>query len=191
MHVWWQWLILSIGVALVFGLVFLYPAVWGKSYDRRAIGYGVLRELIDLLSRRDREREDDGLSAEFSSDLRQWLLEISLERSLKDAIKEGLLMFSSPTAMVQGTPEQVEVKIARSAAFRDTLIKELHSEGEPRFEEIPTSLYMEAMLSGAAFEIITHDPPEQIIIPTPAAWHFDVLPYRSGTQYLTLDVSSE
>ena len=65
----------------------------------------------------------------------------------------------------------------------------LRGRGEPQFEEIDTSLYMEVKLSGPAFDITSHSPPEQLIIPTPARWEFDVLPYRAGRQTLTLIVN--
>lgn len=48
---------------------------------------------------------------------------------------------------------------------------------------------MEVKLAGPTFEVVCHSPAEQLIIPTPACWWFDVLPYRAGRRQITLHVS--
>lgn len=98
-------------------------------------------------------------------------------------------MFNIRAKMMQGEKARVEVRIARSAAFHDELLSGLHGSGEPKIEEIETSLYMEAKLSGPTFEVVSHSPAEQLIIPTPACWEFDVLPYRAGRREITLSIS--
>lgn len=110
-------------------------------------------------------------------------------RAAKEAIKTGLLVFNPPAEMIQGRKELVEVGIARAADLRDVLISELRGRGQPQFEEIDTSLYMEVKLSGPTFEITSHSPSEQLIIPTPAHWEFNVLPCRAGHQTITLSIS--
>lgn len=112
-----------------------------------------------------------------------------VSRAVREVIQTGPLMFSVPTEMIQGQKERVEVRIARSAGLREALISDLHGRGEPQFEEIDTSLYMEVKLSGSAFEITSQSPPEQLIIPKPARWDFDVLPCRAGHQTITLSVN--
>ena len=119
-----------------------------------------------------------------------WLpRDMVVSRAVREVIKTGPLMFSVPTEMIQGQKERVEVRIARSAGLREALISDLRGRGEPQFEEIDTSLYMGVKLSGSAFEITSQSPPEQLIIPTPARWDFDVLPCRSGHQTITLSVN--
>lgn len=112
-----------------------------------------------------------------------------VSRAVREAIKTGLLMFNPPAEMVQGHDERVEVRIARSTDLRKALISGLHGRGEPQFEEIDTSLYMEVKLSGPSFEITSHSPPEQLVAPTLARWDFDVLPCRAGRQIITLIVN--
>jgi hypothetical protein len=113
----------------------------------------------------------------------------AVDRAAREAVKTGLLLDNIPVTMVQGKEQRVEVKIARSAAFRDAMLSGLSGEGEPLFEEIPTSLYMEVKLAGPTFDVISHSPSEQLIIPTPACWEFDVLPYRAGRRQITLNVN--
>jgi hypothetical protein len=98
-------------------------------------------------------------------------------------------MFNIPVKMVQGKKERVEVRIARTAAFRKKLLSGLHGSGDPKIEEIDTSLYMEVKLAGPTFEVVCHSPTEQLIIPTPACWEFDVLPYRAEHRQITLNIS--
>ena len=111
------------------------------------------------------------------------------DRAAREAVKTGLLLDNIPVTMVQGKTQRIEVKIARSAAFRDAMLSGLRGEGEPQFEEIPTSLYMEVKLTAPTFDITSHSPSEQLIIPTPACWEFDLLPNRAGQQQITLNVS--
>jgi hypothetical protein len=114
--------------------------------------------------------------------------DIRLNRAVSDAIRRGEMVFNIPAKMVQGEKARVEVRIARSAAFRDELLSGLRGSGEPQIEEIDTSLYMEVKLTGPTFEVISHSPAEQLIIPTPACWEFDVLPYRAGRREITLSI---
>jgi hypothetical protein len=111
------------------------------------------------------------------------------ERAVRAAIKTGLLMFNVPADMIQGKEEQVEVKIARSTDLHTALVTGLLGRGVPEFEEIDTSLYMEVRLLGPTFEIKSNSLPEQLILPTPACWNFDVLPCRAGNRTITLIVN--
>jgi hypothetical protein len=114
----------------------------------------------------------------------------ALERAAREAVKSGFLIFNVPVKMIQGEEERVEVKITRSARLREEMLSELRaSRGEPLFEEIDTSLYMEVKLAGPSFDVTSHSPSEQIIIPKPACWEFQVLPFRAGKRQLTLSVS--
>jgi hypothetical protein len=110
-------------------------------------------------------------------------------RAVSESIKKGLLMFNPPAEMIQGHKERVEVRIARSADLREELISGLRGSGEPQFEEIDTSFYMEVRLTGRTFEITSYSPPEQLIIPTPARWEFDLMPCHAGLQAITLSVN--
>lgn len=122
-------------------------------------------------------------------DPKQSAVASALERAAREAVKPGILMFNVPAKMTQGGKELVEVKIARPATLRDELLTGLRGQGEPQFEEIETSLYMEVKLSGPTFKVTSHSPSKQLIIPTPACWEFDVMPYRAGRRQITLNVS--
>jgi hypothetical protein len=114
--------------------------------------------------------------------------DIRLNRAVQDAIRRGEMVFNIPAKMVQGEKECVEVRISRSAAFHEELLSGLRGSGEPQIVEIDTSLYMEVKLTGPTFEVISNSPAEQLIIPTPACWEFDVLPHRAGRRQITLTV---
>lgn len=113
----------------------------------------------------------------------------SASRAIRSAIKTGLVVFNVPNSMTQGQKERVEVFVARSTDLREALVSELRGRGEPQFEEIQTSIYMEVKLSGLTFEVIPHSPAEQLIIPEPARWEFDVLPCRAGRRQITLYIT--
>jgi hypothetical protein len=106
--------------------------------------------------------------------------------AIRNAIKTGLVGFNIPSSMTQGRKEVIFVSVARSTDLRDTLASELHDTGDAQFEEIQTSLYMEVKLSGPTFDITSHSPAEQLIIPEPARWEFDVLPCRAGPRRITV-----
>jgi hypothetical protein len=112
----------------------------------------------------------------------------AVSRAVKAAVKPGLLTFNPPATMVQGRRERVEVGIARSPELREALTTGLRGRGKPQFEGISTSPYMGVELQGAAFEVTSFSPPEQLVAPM-ARWEFDVRPYRAGHQSLTLCVS--
>lgn len=137
-------------------------------------------ELLSILVRRYSEQ------AERERGLRS---DDALDSAARDAIKTGLLVFNIPVKMVQGQKERVEVRIGRSADLRDKMLSGLRGQGEPQIEEIDTSVYMEAKLAGPTFEVTSYSPSEQLIIPTPASWEFDVRPYRGGQRHITLSVS--
>jgi hypothetical protein len=111
-----------------------------------------------------------------------------VSRAVKAAVKPGLLTFNPPATMVQGRMDRVEVGIARSLELREALATSLRGRGEPQFEGISTSPYMDVELLGAAFEVTSFAPQEQLVAPI-ARWEFDVRPYRAGRQSLTLCVS--
>lgn len=111
------------------------------------------------------------------------------EHAVREAIKTGLLMFNIPAEMTQGKKELVEVKIARSTELHEALVTGLLGRGEPVIEQIEMSLYMEVKLSGPTFDINSDNPPEQMVIPTPAHWEFDVTPCRAGNRTITLIVN--
>jgi hypothetical protein len=112
-----------------------------------------------------------------------------LDRAAEGAVSSGLLLYNIPARMLQGKQERAEIKIARSAAFRDQMLSGLRAQDEPQFEEIDTSLYMEVKLAGSAFQVISYSPAEQLVIPAPACWEFDVTPLRSGQRQITLSVA--
>jgi hypothetical protein len=112
-----------------------------------------------------------------------------LDRAAEEAVSSGLLLYSIPARMIQGAKEKVEVKISRSAAFRDQMLSGLRAQAVPQFEKIDTSLYMEVRLAGSAFEVVSYSPAEQLVIPVPASWEFDVTPRRSGQRQITLSVA--
>ncbi len=114
--------------------------------------------------------------------------EDAVSRAVKEAVKPGLLTFNPPASMIQGRKERVEVGIARSPELREALTTGLRGRGEPQFEEISTSLYMGVELLGAAFEVTSFSPAEQLVAHL-ARWEFDVTPYRAGHQSLTLCIS--
>lgn len=169
MIAWWIWVIIGVAVSVVaVGMVGLAPLLF-SSVACHAHARISLREFLAHFKRHSR----DSL----------------LERAVRDAVRSGLLMFNIPAKMVQGQKERVEVKIARSAALGEELISGLRGHGEPQFEEIDTTLYMGVKLAGPTFEVISHSPSEQLIIPKPAGWEFIVLPYRAGRRQITLSVS--
>jgi hypothetical protein len=176
----WVWTIAGLAVAAVVllagsWLLFRRGSVgswrlrrYGRYYKSASVGY-----FPDVLDRRRRLIWDDE----------------AVSRAIGDSIKTGLLMFNPTTEMIQGQEEKVEVGIGPSTGLREALVSDLHGRGEPQFKEIDTSLYMEVKLSGSAFEITSPSPPEQLIVPTPARWEFDVLPCRAGRQTMTLSVN--
>jgi hypothetical protein len=201
MIAWWVWVIIGVVAGVAIALILIRYR--GRAQRRYAESRPRLatRELyidppdqLDQFDVRDDFYDDvrDDLLSKYAKlhrlDEKHWLDE-KLSRAVRDAIRPGLLMFSVPAQMVQGKRELVEVNIARSADFREELISGLRGQGEPQFEEIDTSLYMEVKLEGRTFEITVHSPAEQLIIPTPARWEFDVLPCRAGQRQLTLYVN--
>ena len=118
----------------------------------------------------------------------QFLREYVLIRAIKRTAKPGFIIFNPPSEMTQGRKERVEVVITRS----DDLLKEVEAglggAGEPQFERIDVSLCMGVKLSGSAFEITSHSPPDQLLTPS-ARWEFDVLPCRASRQTITLNAS--
>lgn len=129
------------------------------------------------------------LSARLRKSAEQQALDEALNSAARRAVRPGLLLFNVPVTMTQGRRERVEVRITRSRELRDELLTGLRGTGEPQIEEIDTSLYMEVWLTGPAFGVTCHSPAEQLVIPAPARWEFDVLPYRAGHQAITLHVS--
>jgi hypothetical protein len=103
-------------------------------------------------------------------------------------VKPGLLTFNPPAEMTQGRKERVEVGIARSPELRQALAAGLRGRGEPQFEGIDTSPLMGVELRGAAFEVTSLSPVEQLVAPI-ARWEFDVRPCQAGHQKLILCVS--
>jgi hypothetical protein len=178
MIAWWIWVIIGVAVAVVAGRAFAsLTSSWLRRRLENASQLVLLLEmfahLLKILTRSNQPSPDSPLN-----------------RAAKDAIRAGLLMFNIPVKMVQGEKERVEVRIARSAAFREELLSGLRGSGEPQIVEIDTSLYMEVKLAGPTFEVVSYSPAEQLIIPTPACWEFDVLPYRAGRRrQITLSVS--
>jgi hypothetical protein len=201
----WVWIIAGPAATVI--LVLIVRWIW-----RRHIALRVRSEVAHLdrlksahLDRKTRleqekiwrEHERLNVHADYLRELppgaRLWELLLSPDeaasRAVTESIKKGLLMFNPPTEMIQGHKERVEVRIARSADLREELISGLRGSGEPQFEEIDTSFYMEVKLAGLAFEITSYSPPEQIIIPAPARWEFDLMPRRAGHQKITLSVN--
>jgi hypothetical protein len=159
MITWWEWVLIIVGS--IFGVLLLFSLViFFKNPDR------------------------------FICACRHFPHPDPYEHAIREAIKTGLLMSNIPAEMIQGKKEVVEVKIARSTELQAALVTGLLGRGVPVVEPIDTSLYMEVKLSGEpAFEIDSPSPPEQMIIPTPALWVFDVTPYRAGNQTITLIVN--
>jgi hypothetical protein len=118
----------------------------------------------------------------------QFLREDALIRAIKKTVKPGFMIFNPPAEMTQGRKERVEVVITRSDDLHKELGSGLRGIGEPQFERIDVSLRMEVKLSGSAFEITSHSPPEQLLVPS-ARWQFDVLPCHASRQTITLNVS--
>jgi hypothetical protein len=112
----------------------------------------------------------------------------AVTRAIKAAVKPGLLTFNPPAEMIQGRRERVEVGIARSPELREALAYGLRGRGEPQFERVSTSPFMGVELRGAAFEVTSFSPAEQLVAPI-ARWEFDVTPNRAGYRKLTLCVS--
>ncbi len=115
-------------------------------------------------------------------------LDDAMSRFVRAVVKPGLLTFNPPAEMIQGKTERVEVGIARSPELREALEAGLRGRGEPQFEGINTSSVMGVELRGAAFEVTSLGPLEQLVAPI-ARWEFDVRPYRAGYQTLTLCIS--
>lgn len=183
MIAWWIWVLIGIGVLA--GILATYAVV----QSRRRAGL-IVRHVGDMYShspRLDLKTIIPIIHAVL--DQKHVLLDDALDRAVKEAVKPGLLLFNVPEKMTQGKQERVEVRIAHSLKLRDEMLTGLRGSGEPQFEEINTSLYMEVKLSGPSFEINSQDPAEQLVIPDPARWDFDVLPCRSGKRQLTLHVN--
>jgi hypothetical protein len=177
---WWGWaaigVVAIVGLAAVYVFIALFGSLRARSSSENETSYRLFRMLLAISRYRVKGRlagqADDALS-----------------RAVRDAIRTGLLMFNVPARMVQGKEERVEVGIARSPDLHEELISGLRGQGEPAFEEISTSLYMEARLDGPTFEITPRSPAEQLIIPEPARWEFDVLPYRAGHRQITFFIA--
>lgn len=185
MIAWWIWVLIGVGVCAAAGLAF---AIF--RYRPRDIGVAAQRQDRRIIINLDESFYFSKVSDDHLRDLIVKLTrDEAADRAAREAVKTGLLLDNIPVTMVQGNKQRVEVKIARSAAFRDAMLSGLRGEGEPQFEEIPTSLYMEVKLAAPTFEVIDHSPSEQLIIPTPACWEFDVLPTRAGQRQITLNVS--
>jgi hypothetical protein len=187
----WIWTIAGLAVTLIIVLIVLWR--WWRAditsiamQKRKSIDPEITRYKIrSHLSRRMLKHLPSGM--DFATLFPSF--DDTASRAVRESINKGLLMFNPPAVMIQGHKERVEVRIARSADMREELISGLCGPGEPQFEEIDTTFYMEVKLTGSNFEISSHNPPEQLIIPTPARWEFDLLPCRAGRQAITLSVS--
>jgi len=195
MVAWWIWVIIGIAAFASVGLAYLFffrgvrHARFSVEVRRddslrlevKATDTAMVEKLIKALEEYDSSQR-----------LKDPVLAVSDEAlciAARNAVKKGLLMFNVPSVMTQGETEKIEVRIARSVDLHDELLAEMRGNGEPQSEEIDTSLYMEVTLSGQAFEIKSQGPAEQLIIPEPAHWEFDVLPRRAGHQQLTIHVN--
>lgn len=179
MSAWWIWMVIAVTAIVTAILVVFLAARTAVRADHRATEtrrIGPLKEPLGVLPR------PGGRGGRRRSDH-------SIDRAAREAIRAGLLLFNIPFKMVQGEQERVEVRIGRSADLRDQMLSGLRGQGEPQVETIDTSLYMEVKLAGPTFDVISHSPSEQLIIPTPACWEFDVLPRRAGRRQITLHVS--
>lgn len=178
MITWWEWVLIIAGSILsalfLLSLVIRFRAVKRSPYQHR-------REQQQQQERRSWALYGPGYFETPPLD--------PYERAVREAIKTGLLMFNVPAEMIQGKNELVEVRIARSTELHEALITGVLGRGVPVVEPIDTSLYMEVKLSGPTFDIKSDSLPEQMIIPTPARWKFDVTPYRAGNRTITLIVN--
>ena len=184
MNTWWHWVttILVIVVCTVFCLYLLAGLVSRDHHMSGVLGSSRPRIWRYRRSSRQRHRRYRMKGS--------WLMPNSvISRAVREAIKTGLLIYDVPAEMIQGKKERVEVRIARSTDLREAVVSGWRGLGKPQFEEIETSYYMEVKLSGKTFEITSDSLPEQLIIPTPARWEFDVLPCRAGRQTITLSVN--
>jgi hypothetical protein len=183
MITWWEWVIIIVGSIL--GALFLLSLI--------AFRTGARRSPYEYQSQQQRQRQEPLSQSQRQHERQRQYRETPLpdphERAVREAIKTGLLMFNVPAEMIQGKNELVEIRIARSTELHEALITGVLGRGVPVVEPIDTSLYMEVKLSGPTFDIKSDSLPEQMIIPTPASWKFDVKPYRAGNRTITLIVN--
>jgi hypothetical protein len=107
-----------------------------------------------------------------------------------ELVKPGRLLFNPPDRMKLGQTERVEVRLARTLELDAELLKQLHGQGTPRLEEIPTAPRMAVTLKGDGFQIKPYSDEEQTVTPDSITiWEFDIYAIERGQQRLVISVS--
>jgi hypothetical protein len=109
----------------------------------------------------------------------------SVAQVVAETIQKGLLTFTAPNRMRQGTTKRIEVGIARTTDLAAELDDMFRNSGRRTTETVNTADYMTVELVGDGFTIRPLSPPTQVLVPL-ARWEFDVTALRSGQQTLTL-----
>jgi len=105
-----------------------------------------------------------------------------------DKLTLGTLLFNIPHVMRIGVRERIEVRIAKN--FTEGINLNLKGRGVPELEQIKIGTFMKVRLSGESFEINKLNEEEQIILQDSyTEWAWDVLPTKTGEQFLHLHIT--
>jgi len=114
-----------------------------------------------------------------------------LSEIVEDELKKlspGRILFNPPQEMKVGVKERVEVRIAKT--ITEDLTLGLKGRGIPQIEEIRVGTFMKVHLTGDNFDIKTLSHEEQPVIGEGfTQWDWDVIPSKSGIQFLLLTVT--
>ena len=114
-----------------------------------------------------------------------------LSQIVEDEIKKltpGRILFNPPEEMKVGVKEKVEVRITKT--LTEDLSKGLKGSGKPQIEQIRVGTFMKVRLMGDNFDIKPLSNEEQIVAGEGfTQWEWDVVPLKSGIQYLILGVT--
>jgi hypothetical protein len=110
----------------------------------------------------------------------------AIDKALAE-LKQGRLLFNPPSEMKVGTPERVEVRIARDAA--EDLGLGLKGRGAPQTENIRAGPFMTVKLTGKEFDITPLSEDDQLVAKDQfTEWSYLVKPLESGMHNLNLSV---
>lgn len=114
-----------------------------------------------------------------------------LSEIVEDELKKlspGCILFNPSQEMKVGVKERVEVRIAKT--ITEDLTLGLKGRGIPQIEEIRVGTFMKVHLTGDNFDIKTLSHEEQPVIGEGfTQWDWDVIPLKSGIQFLLLTVT--
>ncbi|MCK4644188.1 hypothetical protein KAU32_11215 [bacterium] len=103
-------------------------------------------------------------------------------------LEKGKILFNPSKEMKVGKREKIEVRITKK--LTEDFINGLKGLGSPQIEEIKITPSMKVCLSGDNFRIKSSSSEEQIVkVKEYTEWFWNVIPLKSGKQFLSLTVS--